>query len=131
MSDEQLAKAVARAAEEGMTVPRLLAGALDEVIEHGLGSRVSAVAQLLELTEQVYRAGNVANQIAKVQNSYGRPIPEAGPALAALEEAALTLNELAREVMGLKPAVRPGKASGESSGAVPAEWAGVDDEQEG
>jgi len=104
LSDEEFEDLTARAAEAGMTVPRLL-------VETTLGKsvpesgRAGAVAAVLELEGEVRRVGANLNQLTRYSHQDRELAEGIVWAAAAGERACLALDAVARRVVGRAPAV--------------------------
>ncbi|WP_063016387.1 MobC family plasmid mobilization relaxosome protein [Nocardia nova] len=104
LSDDEQSQLAAKAAAAGMSVPRLLvSAALNR--EGGEPGRAAAAAAVLDLDEQVRRIGNNLNQLVRYAHQQRELPEEVVPALRAVVRVSLTLDELARWVMGKAPAV--------------------------
>lgn len=119
MSADEKDALAERAEQAGVSVPRLMVeSALAESSEPG---RAHAVLGLLELDDQLRRIGNNLNQLTRWAHQE-QDIPEhLGETLHAVVHACLSVDEVARWVMG-KPAAVSGISL--SPSAVPSEGQG-------
>ncbi|MBF6234825.1 plasmid mobilization protein [Nocardia farcinica] len=122
LSDAEHDDLMRRAAEAGVSVPRLLVeSAMDSSrVEAG---RAHAAMRLLELDDQIRRVGNNLNQLVRYAHQ-NREVPEhLVDALHAVTRACLSVDATARWVMGLAPAVTAVSVDVEEDLAVSQEWA--------
>ncbi|MFB7837839.1 MobC family plasmid mobilization relaxosome protein [Nocardia brasiliensis] len=113
-----------RAAEAGVSVPRLLVESATNSNRVEAG-RAHAAMRLLELDDQIRRIGNNLNQLTRLAHQQ-RAIPEhLDDALHAVVRACLSVDATARWVMGLAPAVSATSIEAEVDLAVDEEWAGA------
>lgn len=121
LSDEEFEDLTQRAAEAGMTVPRLL-------VETTLGTsvpesgRAGAVEAVLELEGEVRRVGANLNQLTRYSHQDRELAEGIEWATAAVVRACLSLDAVARWVMGMAPAVSP-MVVGEEALAAAQAWA--------
>ncbi|WP_280264650.1 MobC family plasmid mobilization relaxosome protein [Nocardia wallacei] len=103
LSDDEKARLTARAEAASLTVPRLL---VETTLEGGGDvGRAAAVRAVLELDEQVRRAGNNLNQLTRYAHQEKELPEEIALAVRAVTRASLSLDAVARWVMGKAPAV--------------------------
>ncbi|WP_420874253.1 MobC family plasmid mobilization relaxosome protein [Nocardia gipuzkoensis] len=125
MSAEEKTALMQRAAEAGVSVPRLMVeSALSSAPEAG---RAHAVMQLLELDTEIRRIGANLNQLTRYAHQE-RELPEhLDDALHAVVRACLSVDATARWVMGLAPAVTAVSVDTTTDLAVDEEWAAAVD----
>lgn len=104
LSDEERAALEELAGAADVTIQRLLVETT--LGEQGAESgRAAAVLAVLELDDQVRRVGNNLNQLVRYMHQERELAEDLGAALAAVTRASLSLDALARWVMGKAPAV--------------------------
>ena len=122
LSDVEHDDLTQRAAEAGVSVPRLLVESVQDSgrVEAG---RAHAALRLLELDDQIRRVGNNLNQLVRYTHQ-NRELPEhLEDALRAVVRACLSVDATARWVMGKPPAVTEVSIDPVIDLAVDEEWA--------
>jgi hypothetical protein len=129
LSDEEHAALAVRAESAGMTVPRLLVESALESVRVETG-RAHAALQVRDLEVQVLRIGNNVNQLTRYAHQNKEIAEGTDYALRAVVRACLSLDALARWVMGKAPAMSEISVSPEVDLAVDEEWAAAIDGEE-
>ena len=131
LSDAEHEDLTQRAAEAGVSVPRLLVESAQDSgrVEAG---RAHAAMRLLELDDQIRRIGaNINQQTRHLHQVRGELAPELVAAhidaLHAVVRACLSVDATARWVMGKPPAVTEKSVNVETDLAVSEEWAAAVD----
>ncbi|MEU1986115.1 plasmid mobilization relaxosome protein MobC [Nocardia sp. NPDC019395] len=122
LSDAEHDALAARAEAAGMTVPRLLVETALDSAQTEAG-RAHAVLQLLDLENQIRRAGNNLNQLVRYAHQNREIAEGTDMALRSVVRACLSLDEAARWVMGKAPAVTGVSVDPDVDLAVDEEWA--------
>ncbi|NEW42515.1 plasmid mobilization protein [Nocardia cyriacigeorgica] len=126
LTDAEQEALKARAAEVGVSVPRLLVESTLEAGQVEVG-RAHAALQLLELDHQIRRIGANVNQLTRWAHQNREVADGTVDALHAVVRACLSVDATARWVMGAAPAVTSVSVDVGEDLPVRGEWADLDE----
>jgi hypothetical protein len=129
MSAEEKTALKQRAAEAGVSVPRLMVESALSASSPETG-RAHAALQLMELEHQLRRVGNNLNQLVRHAHQNSEIAEGTDMALRSVVRACLSIDETARWVMGKAPAMSEISVTPEVDLAVDEAWAAAVDGEE-